>query len=252
MLQSGWKTDKGPRRALNEDACLVMEEQSVYIVADGVGGNNAGEIASSNAVNAAAAYFRENPPGEAEDEDALGVLFRGCIGTVNRRIMEMAKADSSRYGMACTLIIAYVDGQDAYFVNVGDSRAYIYRAGSLFRVTEDHSYVNRLVRMGVLTRDEAEAKTDNHVITRAIGADADTEADYYRTRLAAGDVIILCSDGLYNEVAEDAMTALIEESDSMQPLAEALIQAACDAGGSDNITAVCIKVDQGKEDQNGK
>lgn len=251
MLESGFRTDKGPKRTHNEDACAVMEDRPVYIVCDGVGGNNAGEIASSSAVAAVLAFFGNNPPENAADEDELGALFHKCIRDINRRVLEMAGAAEERRGMACTLIMAYIEGHEAYFINVGDSRAYIYRGGSLFRITEDHSYVNKLVSMGVMTRDEADAKKDNHVITRAIGADPNVEADYYRTGLADGDVIILCTDGMYNELSEEEIIKLIKEQSDMQELADDLVSSAADAGGSDNITCICVKFLAGKEAYNG-
>ena len=165
--------------------------------------------------------------------------------------MKLAKATPERKGMACTLLLAYVSQKDAYFVNVGDSRGYIYRAGSLFKITEDHSYVNKLVSMGVLTRDQAEAQVDNHVITRAIGAYPSISADYYRTGVIPGDVLILCTDGLYNELSEETIAEFIKQDPPMQQLAETLISAANEAGGRDNITAVCIKM-TGKDEDNGQ
>lgn len=250
-LEAGYKTDKGRQRSHNEDACLVMTPQDIFAVADGVGGSNAGEIASSSALQVAEAFFTEMPPQKDDDEDQLGYLFRRCVDRINQRVVEMAKATPERKGMACTLLLAYVTPRDAYFVNVGDSRGYIYRGGSLFKITEDHSYVNKLVSMGVLTRDEAEAQEDNHVITRAIGANTRIAADYYRTGLVPGDVLLLCTDGLYNELSEETIAGFIKKDPPMQQLADTLVEAANEAGGRDNITAVCIKV-IGKDEENGQ
>ena len=151
--------------------------------------------------------------------------------------------------MATTLVICHVRGTKAYTVNVGDSRAYLKRGGQLYQLTEDHTYVQSLVRLGVITRDEAKVHTKGHYITRAMGAEENVEADYYQTELEEGDVIILCTDGLYNEVSEERINQMINTAAGMQDLAERMVDEANLSGGSDNITVICIKYEGGPHEQ---
>lgn len=240
MITAGFASDKGITRKNNEDACLVMPQDQLYVVADGVGGNSSGEVASRSAVTCVAEYVRKHDFGSITDETELAASFEECVSEVNRNILSISREFPDSRGMATTLVICYVKNDKAYFVNIGDSRAYIKRGSSLFQVTEDHSYVNTLLKLGVITPDEAKYHERGNVITRALGADERVRPDFYQTDLEDGDVILLCTDGLYNEVGEDEMCELINTRPDMKTLAQDLVEQANEAGGKDNITVVCL------------
>ncbi len=240
MIKANFASDKGITRKNNEDACLVMPQDQLYVVADGVGGNNSGEVASRAAVTCVAEYVRKHDFAKIEDEIDLAAAFEECVSEVNRSILSIASEFPGSRGMATTLVICYVRDDKAYFVNIGDSRAYIKRGSSLFQVTEDHSYVNTLLKLGVITPDEAKYHERGNVITRAVGAEEHVRPDFYQTDLEEDDVILLCTDGLYNEVTEDEMCELINTRPDMKTLALDLVEQANRAGGKDNITVVCL------------
>ncbi|MGI6256843.1 MAG: Stp1/IreP family PP2C-type Ser/Thr phosphatase [Anaerovoracaceae bacterium] len=245
MVFVGFQSDKGKSRSNNEDACFVMPKENIYVVADGVGGNNAGEIASKTAVTRVAEYIKANPIQSVGEGSELKEYLKACVDSVNDSILTLAGQFPENSGMATTLIICYIHEKKAYFVNIGDSRAYIFRKNELFQVTEDHTYVNTLVKLGAITHEEARSHRGEHVITRAMGAEKDIEADYYQTHVQEGDVIVLCTDGLYGEVSEAEMCKMIEKEKDMSILAKSLISAANKAGGSDNITVVCLRLTGG-------
>ncbi len=252
MIETGFKSHRGIRRDNNEDACFVMPREQVYIIADGVGGNNAGEMASRSAVSGVAEYVRANDIRAVSDADELNRYMRECIDEVNGEIIRAAREDPRRRGMATTMVICHIRGSQAFFVNIGDSRAYLFRGGELFQITEDHSYLNSLIRSGVISYEEAEDQSNSqqsHMITRALGASDTAEADYYATDVGPGDVIVLCTDGLYGEVSHDLMTKIIGETASMTELADRLVIEANRQGGNDNITVVCLKIIKGGNDE---
>ena len=178
-MEVGFKSDKGLRRMNNEDACFVLLPDKVYVVADGVGGSNAGEIASRTAVSQIANYIVEHPISEKEDKYKIIHYFQKCIDSANRKIFELSKKYEENYGMATTIVIVYADKGKAYITNVGDSRAYLFRDGQLLQLTEDHTYVNTLVKAGVLSKEEAEVDERKNVITRALGAESEVEPDFF-------------------------------------------------------------------------
>lgn len=245
MVFVGFQSDKGKSRTNNEDACFVLPKENVYIIADGVGGNNAGEVASKTAVTKVAEYIKANPIEESWDGDRLKKYLNACVNDVNDSILAVAEQFPENSGMATTLIICYVGDSKAYFVNIGDSRAYIFRKDELFQLTEDHTYVNTLIKMGAITQEEAKSHRGGHVITKAMGAEKNVEADYYQTDILEGDVVILCTDGLYGEISEEEMCRMIHGEKDMSILAKSLVAAANKAGGSDNITVVCLKLTGG-------
>lgn len=245
MVFVGFQSDKGKSRTNNEDACFVLPKENVYIIADGVGGNNAGEIASKTAVTKVAEYIKDNPIELVKDDNRLKDYLKACVDSVNENILALAEEFPENSGMATTLIICYIDERKAYFVNIGDSRAYVFRKNELFQVTEDHTYVNTLVKLGAITHEEARCHRGGHVITKAVGADRAVEADYYQTDVLEGDVVVLCTDGLYGEVHEAEICEMIQKEEDMSLLAKGLVSAANKAGGSDNITVVCLKLTGG-------
>jgi protein phosphatase len=151
--------------------------------------------------------------------------------------------------MATTLVLCHVREDKAYFANVGDSRAYLYADGQLLQITEDHSYVNALIRMGVLTEEEARHHKRGHVITKAIGAELTVEGDQYDVEIREGDILLLCTDGLYGELSKEEIIAILQDDQDMQVLTERLVDRANQLGGRDNNTAITVKVQGGNQNE---
>ncbi len=242
MIQVGFKTDKGRVRERNEDSLFVMPREDIYIIADGVGGQNSGQIASSMAVTNIADYIKNNPLTGLETETDLKNYFLTCMITVNDLIYSTARATSENIGMATTVVLLYLVGDNGYFINIGDSRAYICREGMISQVTEDHSYVNELVKGGSITKEEAELHPRKNMITRALGGEQNILPDFYWLKTKKEDIIILCTDGLYGEVTKDEMCSMALTSCSMSELSTNLVHRANQNGGNDNITIICIKI----------
>jgi serine/threonine protein phosphatase PrpC len=230
-------TDAGKVRANNEDALLVGEgkDETLFAVADGIGGFEAGEVASRIAVD----VLKELEPGDS---------FEVAIREANRRILAVGRGDERLSGMGTTLVAVRFGGTReepmAQVAHVGDSRAYLLR-GEMQPLTEDHSLVAELVRSGDLTRDQAAEHPQKNLITRALGADEEVEVDTMVLPVEAGDRLLLCSDGLSDMVPETRIGDILADSpgDPETP-ARNLVSAALDAGGSDNVTVVVVDVKQ--------
>ncbi len=243
MIQLGFKSDKGIRRINNEDAFFLIPSEDVYIVADGVGGACSGEIASRTTVSRIADYVDRHPLHHETEEEAVARYFLECVKAVNSEIYESAKKYEENKGMATTLVLAYVTENAAYIVNVGDSRGYVCRGGAMTQITEDHTYVNTLLKRGIITNEEAKNHKDKHKITRAIGGDADVEPDFFRIETKPGDCILLCTDGLYGEVDDKSMAKILSNPNyNMQDACSKLVNLANRRGGRDNITVVALRV----------
>ena len=228
-------TQTGNVRRLNEDSYLIREP--LFMVADGMGGAQAGEIASRMTTEEFAQVELIPPRGE----DTL----REVIVAANAKINLRAAGDSNVAGMGTTVAAALVndDGQIA-FAYVGDSRAYLLRDGQLQRLTEDHSLVGELVRQGELTEAEAEQHPQRSVITRALGAEPEVRVDTFTIDSQPGDVVLLCSDGLTTMVDEQTIGTLLHEHADANAAAGELVRAALAAGGEDNVTVVIFRIDE--------
>jgi protein phosphatase len=210
-----------------------------------MGGARAGEVASRMAVEA----FDDSPGPEARPEDVL----RGVATEANRRIYEMAQGDSEHAGMGTTLTAALVDGREVAVGHVGDSRLYRLRDGRLERLTEDHSLVEELVRQGRLTPQEAETHPQRSIITRALGPEPSVEVETFTDVARAGDVYLICSDGLSGMVSEEEMAAILADGGPLRDAAERLVDAANGHGGKDNITVILFRFESdGEEDPSGE
>lgn len=241
-MEVGFKTDRGLRRSNNEDACFVMKKDKVFIVADGVGGNNSGEIASRTAVNEIAGYVETHPLDGMKTPQEIKAYFEECIKAANFKVLEMSQRFQRNRGMATTVVAAYIVRDNLYIVNVGDSRAYVLRRGELKQITEDHTYVNTLLKAGLISETEAENHENKNMITRAVGADYTIDADFFTVPIEAEDIILICTDGLYGEVAERELIRELGREESMTDICNALVETANRNGGSDNITMVILKV----------
>jgi PPM family protein phosphatase len=242
MIQIGFKCNKGLVREKNEDACFVIPSSDVYIVADGVGGNNSGEVASRTAVTEIAGIVTSGELKECREPEEIFGFFASAIEHVNEKIYRMGLENEENRGMATTIVTAYIYKSAAYIANIGDSRAYLFRAGTLNRITKDHTYVNELIDKGVITEEEAETHKQKNVITRALGAERFAEPDFYRLDVSRNDILMLCSDGLYGEVAPERITEILAGEGSMNDICTQLVDEAIRCGGRDNITVVCLKI----------
>ena len=233
VTQLGYGTDTGRKRRRNEDAYVV--EPPLFAIADGMGGAQAGELASSLAAGA----VREDEAAAGSGERRVAEL----IQEANRRVYERSSQDAAASGMGTTMTVALVEDSVVTFGHVGDSRAYILREGTLEQLTEDHSLVAELVRSGKLSPEEAETHPQRSVITRALGTDPDVDVDTFSIETAPGDLFMLCSDGLTSMVEDDVILRTIEKNrDNLQTAAKALIRAANKGGGEDNITVVFFEI----------
>jgi serine/threonine protein phosphatase PrpC len=235
-LQPFGVTHAGKVRQNNEDALLVGEgqDETLFVIADGIGGFEAGEVASSLAVD----VLKDLQPDEP---------FKAAIGEANRRIVAAGRGDEKLSGMGTTVVAIRFGGTQrepvAEVAHVGDSRAYLMRGGDMNPITEDHSLVAELVRSGDLTRDQAAEHPQKNLITRALGADEEVDVDTAILPIEAGDRILLCSDGLSDMVSEAGISEILAEfPDDPERAARGLLSAALDAGGNDNITVVVVDV----------
>jgi serine/threonine protein phosphatase PrpC len=224
-------SDTGKKRRRNEDSYVVAPP--LFAVADGMGGAQAGEVASK----LAAAALEDTDSGSSSGQERVVSL----IQEANRRVSARANTDPATSGMGTTMTVAIVEGQVVTIGHVGDSRAYLVRAGRLEQLTEDHSLVNELLKSGKLSPQEAETHPQRSVITRAVGTDPDVEVDAFTVDALEGDVFLLCSDGLTDMVDDDGILDVVERyHDDLDRVAKSLVSAANRGGGEDNITVIAF------------
>jgi PPM family protein phosphatase len=236
IVEQAGRTDVGRQRTANEDSLVVSPP--LFAVADGMGGARAGEVASAVAVEAVEAWRESAEPAEAQ----LAEIVRDA----NRRIYDLAVADESRRGMGTTLTLAKVHDDEVSLAHVGDSRAYRLRDGELTQLTRDHSLVAELERSGQITPEAAEHHPQRSIITRALGPEPDVEVDTYTLAGRDGDVFLICSDGLTSMISDDEVTSILRSSGSLDEAADALVRAANQSGGKDNITVILFRLGEGE------
>jgi len=252
-LNVAGSTDVGLKRTHNEDAFLLLPEEQLYCVADGMGGHASGEVASRLAVEEMAEFFRltgrddeatwpwREDPARRQDENRV---LTG-VKLANLRIHERASSDERLRGMGTTLVCAHFErGAGAVVIgHVGDSRAYLWRGGAMRQLTEDHSLLNDYLKARRLTPEEVESFPHKNVIVRALGMKESVEVDLLRLPLQEGDVVLLCCDGLTGMVPDEQVGELIRQHQGdLKAAAQALVDAANQAGGVDNITCVLAQV----------
>jgi serine/threonine protein phosphatase PrpC len=226
-------SDTGRKRRRNEDSSVVAPP--LFAVADGMGGAQAGEVASK----LAAAALEETDPATLSGSERLVSL----IQEANRRVYERSSSDPTTSGMGTTMTVALVEGNGVTIGHVGDSRAYLVRDGSLQQLTEDHSLVNELLKSGKLSPQEAELHPQRSVITRAVGTDPDVDVDAFVVEANAGDIFLLCSDGLTDMVGDDDILDTVERHrEDLDRVTKALVSAANRGGGEDNITVIAFAI----------
>ncbi|MBR0379905.1 MAG: Stp1/IreP family PP2C-type Ser/Thr phosphatase [Mogibacterium sp.] len=242
-MDIGFITDRGRRRPTNEDSVRACGDVGFFMLADGVGGNRSGEIASQSALDALEKFVRHNPPEWLGSRDEIFRYFRAAVNYVNQFIIKLSEAKPQYAGMATTLAFAYVRDNELYVANVGDSRVYLMHDDMIQQITDDHTYVNDLVKMGAITKEEAHIHARKNVITRAIGANANNEPDCFCVLLEKGDRILLCSDGLYDEVDDESILGIVTRSDNMSECVRDLVAIANENGGNDNISVICVDLE---------
>lgn len=240
-LKYGIKTDRGLKRQINEDSCNVLAGLSgvptCFVIADGMGGHKSGEVASQKAVDLVCHHLID----AKWDIDDASELLKNIINNVNEEIYKFSLMDESTQGMGTTLIIATIKNDKLYIGHVGDSRVYLIRDNIIKKITWDHSFTEELVKNGSITKDEAINHPKKHMITRAVGFEADLLVDTYEIEITENDIILLCTDGLTNMIDEDIILDIIKKEEDPQVACDSLVQNANNRGGEDNITVIIGK-----------
>jgi serine/threonine protein phosphatase PrpC len=229
------KTDSGRLRRNNEDSLLARAP--LFVIADGMGGAQAGEVASAKAIE----VFQDGlPDAGGPAEERLAEL----IVQANANVHALSSTDRELHGMGTTTTAVYVGEEEVALAHVGDSRAYLLRDGRLERLTSDHTLVEELLRQGRITEDEAEHHPQRSIVTRSVGPEPEVQVDRLTLRARHGDVFLVCSDGLTSMISEDHVEQILNASPTLADAAHALVQAANDAGGRDNISVVLFALEE--------
>ncbi len=226
-------TDVGMVRQVNQDYVYTTDNPlgplpNLFVVADGMGGHQAGDYASKYTVEVLRRELKKS-----EEEDIEKTLV-SAIKTANREIIKKASSDPHLKGMGTTVVAATIVNQMMYFANVGDSRLYLINQG-ITQLTKDHSLVEEMVRLGGIKPEEAKSHPDKNIITRAIGAKAEVDVDFYEHRLKHGDIILMCTDGLSNMVEDEELFHIVQGGRDIVEAGTSLVEAAKENGGTDNI-----------------
>lgn len=234
------KTDRGLVRANNEDVFYFDEKQGLLVVADGMGGHASGEVASKLAVNVVRDYFQGSQkligpidPAYSETTNKLNCAIR----LANTAVYEVAQSSPVLQGMGTTIVAVLLKGNKLSIAHIGDSRAYLIRAGNIDQLTDDHSMVNEQVKRSIITKEEAAKSEVKNVLTKALGISAEMEADLDELTMFGDDILLLCSDGLSNMVTDEEALDIVSSTDAVAAC-DMLINAANGNGGKDNITVV--------------
>ena len=244
------KSDKGRVRPTNQDAFAIdlKPEAALIAVCDGMGGANAGNVASKFAIESFMDVMRQSLQPQMDRSYICDVLTEGVKGA-NRTVFDLASAQPEFSGMGTTLVGGMATTDSLILVNVGDSRAYRIGRNGAERLTKDHSYVEEMLRRGKLTEEAARKHPHKNLITRAVGIEPEVDCDLYEVELAADDILLLCSDGLSGLVRDEEIANLVNQAKDLQSAVESLIDRALENGGADNVTALLLKREtpEGKE-----
>lgn len=240
----GAASDIGRARERNEDSYMIMHSRTnlpnVFAVADGMGGHSSGETASKLAIDHVKEYIKANPSSFINESD-ISESLTTMMKNTNKLVIECSETSDEWRGMGTTLTVSIISGNKLYIGHVGDSRVYIISGDEMTKVTVDHSYIEELVITGKITREQARNHPERNIITRAIGGVSDVIADTYVYDLKHGDYVIMCTDGLTNEVDESVILETINSCDTPQNACDKLIKKANDNGGKDNITVIVMR-----------
>lgn len=243
MIKAYASTDVGKVREINEDSFYITEDPfnsvQLFLLADGMGGCNAGEIASKLAIKSAKKYIENNFADTPKDRDSLIQLVGSSLEYANMVVYEKALSNQEYSGMGTTLEICLIYNNRAYIGHIGDSRIYRIRKEFMRKLTQDHSYVQKLLQEGTITKEEAEHHPKKNMLMKALGCNAFAEPDVMIKGFQKGDIIIICSDGLSNMVSQEEIYEIVRDNFETAP--KELIERANQNGGLDNITIITIK-----------
>jgi len=243
-VRFGAESDRGRVREINEDSYKVISGRDdipdTFIVADGMGGHNSGELASRMAVDLSEEYLLNFLKPDADKEGVLSFIC-DMMTEVNKSIFSKARESEENFGMGTTFVIGIFLNGKLFIGHVGDSRAYLIRGGLLQKITTDHSYIEELIKNGSLTREEAHNHPKKNIITRALGCEENVEIDTYCVDVNGDDIFVLCTDGLTNMMNENEILAIINDNDAPQYSCSELVRIANERGGEDNITVIIVK-----------
>ncbi len=246
-------SDVGRKRKGNEDSVFVNAEQNLYVVADGMGGHAAGEIASRVAVEAINEFICLTgtdqditwPFGLDQSISFDGNRLKSAIQYANRKVLEATREKKEYLGMATTVVAVLVDGKTANLAHVGDSRVYLWRGGGLRQLTSDHSWINEQLESGAISADQARSHPLRNVVTRALGGRPELQVDLQVHEAEPSDTLLLCSDGLTSMLPDDEIGRIVRESSSdLEKTAKGLVGEANERGGEDNITVLLIRFEE--------
>ena len=251
LLRTSARTDVGRKRKHNEDAFLVDEALGLYAVADGMGGHAAGEVASKQAIQSIREVLTEGKPAldgfsrtpTVEAREYVSQLMEKAILKACADIFALGGTDTGKRGMGTTVVALLVAGNKAVIGHVGDSRVYLFRNGKAHQLTEDHTFIQEQLKRGLITREQALTADNKNVITRAVGIQPQVAVDTLVADLLPGDLFVLCSDGLHGYLSDEELPQLFGQDRAK--LADLLVDLALERGGKDNVTVVCLSVENG-------
>ena len=245
-------TDVGMSREHNEDSILWDNDLGLALLADGMGGHNAGEVASAMAVDHVRAALREKLLGSQDGEcEECEAAVSNAIIFANQQIFDHSQQNLDCAGMGTTMALALLQGGGLIIAHVGDSRIYRFRDHELARVTSDHSLVQELVDNGYLSQEEARMSVSKNLITRALGIGVEVEVEVTKQLAEAGDLYLLCSDGLTDLVADEEIQGILANWNGMEVMAKELVSLANERGGTDNISVILMRLHEAFADDNG-
>ena len=243
MIKAYAKSDIGKARDINEDSYYITEDQfspiQLFILADGMGGCNAGDLASQQAVLSVKRYIETNFDEAKKDKESLMNLIKNSIEYANMVVHEKSLEDKNFEGMGTTIEVCLIYNNRAYIGHIGDSRIYRIRNDFIRKITQDHSYVQKLVQEGTITKEEAEHHEKKNILMKALGCNAYVEPDVMAKGFQKGDLLVICSDGLTNMINIEDICKIVREDFEFAP--KELIDLANQNGGIDNITVITIK-----------
>jgi serine/threonine protein phosphatase PrpC len=243
-MNIGVCTDIGRIRDNNQDSYYYFSEEDlqVYVVADGMGGHKAGEVASYIAVDTIEKLFIQNKSLLTKGKLDIQNFITNSVSEANKRIYEKAISEEKYNGMGTTITAAYIINNDLFIGHIGDSRAYLLRDEKMIQLTEDHSLVAQLVKNGTISKKEAQNHPQRNMITRALGTEKNIELDIEYRELEKNDILLLCTDGLTNLVDEDKIKHVLILNNDIQVACHTLVEMANELGGFDNITVLAVKI----------
>lgn len=242
-LIAAGKTDIGRKRKTNQDAIFVGHKKNLFVVADGMGGHNGGDIASAMAVKLIPEYFDQNPNSNPDENSKKAVLY------ANQNIKNHALTDPNLQGMGTTVNMLKFKGDTLYIGNVGDSRTYLINKQKIYQLSKDHSLVQEKLNLGIYNREMAQKDPEKNVLVRAVGFDDEVEVDIFTYKVSRGDIFLSCSDGLHGKVSDADILFLINHhipdpskatKEKLEMVADTLVAQANENGGQDNISVILV------------